>query len=163
MRRPVSVVTNKGVLYNYHRIVSVNEIDFKFTHIFFKFTRVVCISKMTIFIYHVLWILWKLKDCEHESGPNIKNKCFFPKIWLKINVLFYFKSFSYVSSCVNEIHIFCFSSKLSFRYPFHSVFHSVSFSVPRFSNTPVTQTQLLPIWLKYKSNFTWPNKKLFDE
>ena len=48
--------------------------------------------------------------------------------------MFYFKSVSYVSSCINEIHIFCFPSKLSFRFPFHSVFHSVPFSVPRFSN-----------------------------
>ena len=59
----------------------------------------------------------------------------FAKIWLKIKVLFYFKSFSFVSSCINEIHIFCFPSKPSFRFSFHSIFHSVPFSVPRFSNT----------------------------
>ena len=49
--------------------------------------------------------------------------------------MFYFKSLSFVSSCIDDIHIFCFLSKLSFRFPFHSVFHSVPFSVPRFSNT----------------------------
>ena len=60
----------------------------------------------------------------------------FAKNWLKFKVLFCFKLFSFVSSCINEIHIFCFPSKLSFRFPFHSVFHSVPFSVPRFSYTP---------------------------
>ena len=30
----------------------------------------------------------------------------------------------------------CFTSKLSFRFPFHSVFRSIPFSAPRFSNTP---------------------------
>ena len=63
----------------------------------------------------------------------------FAKIWLKSKVLFYFNSFSFVSSCIHEIHIFCFSSKLLFRFPFHSVFYSVPFSVPfsvpHFSNT----------------------------
>ena len=48
--------------------------------------------------------------------------------------LFSFKSFSLVSICINEIQI-CFPSKLSVRFPLHSVFHSVPFSVPRFSNT----------------------------
>ena len=57
------------------------------------------------------------------------------KIWLKIKVLLYIKSFSFVSRCINEIHRICFPSKLSFCFPFHSVFYFVPFSVPRFSNT----------------------------
>ena len=60
----------------------------------------------------------------------LKMNDLFAKISLKIKVLFYFKSFSFISSCINDIHIFCFPSKLAFRFPFHSVFHSIPFSVP---------------------------------
>ena len=69
----------------------------------------------------------------------LKIKVLFTKIWLKIKVLFYFKSFSFVSSCINEDSYDLFSLKTLFLFPFHSVFHSVPFSVPfsvpRFSNT----------------------------
>ena len=47
---------------------------------------------------------------------------------LKSKVLIYFKSFSLVSSCINEFHKF-FPSKFSFRFLFHSVFRSVPFCV----------------------------------
>ena len=65
----------------------------------------------------------KLKDCEHESGPSV----LFAKIWLKIKVLFYFKSFSFVSSCIDEIYIlFSFETFISFsiqfRFPFRFLF-----------------------------------------
>ena len=60
----------------------------------------------------------------------LKIKVLFTKIWLKIKVLFYFKSFSFVSSCINEDSYNLFSFKTLFLFPFHSVFHSVPFSVP---------------------------------
>ena len=68
---------------------------------------------------------------------RVRSKCSFLifYIWIKIKVLFNFKSLSLVSSFINEIHIFVFPSKHSFRFPFHSDFRSVPFSVPRFSNT----------------------------
>ena len=118
------------------RIASVNEVDFKFTHIFFS-------NSQASFVF-LKWRIFPLKF--NESFENwmivnmrwvqiLKINVLFAKIWLKSNVLFYFKSFSFVCSCINEIHIFCFPSKLSFRFPFHFVSHSVPFSLPRFSKT----------------------------
>ena len=71
-------------------------------------------------------------------------------------VLFYFKSFSFVSSCFNEIHIFCFPSILSFCSPFQSIFHSVPFSVPRFSNTP------LPVGLRVKIMYNFNEVSIYS-
>ena len=108
-------------------IVYVNEVDFKFTHIFSNSQESFVFVKWRIFSPQVLWILWKLKDCDKSQVEILIINALFAKIWLKIKVLYYFKSFSFVRSCMNEIHIFCFPSKLSFRFPFHSMFHSVPF------------------------------------
>ena len=125
-------------LFQDHPIASVNEVDFKLTYIFINS------QKSFVFLKFLRWRIFTLKF--NESFENwmivsmrwvqiLKINVLFAKIWLKSNVLFYFKSFSFVCSCINEIHIFCFPSKLSFRFPFHFVSHSVPFSVPRFSKT----------------------------
>ena len=61
----------------------------------------------------------------------------FAKIWLKNQGFVLFQIVFLCKQLYHQIHVFCFPSKLLFRFPFYSVFHSVPFSVTRFSNTRV--------------------------
>ena len=139
-------MTNKGVLYNFflfqdHRLASVNEIDFIFIPIFFQIHKSRLYFSNDEFFplkFNESFVNWRIVSM--SPVQILKIKVLFTKIWLKIKVLFYFKSFSFVSSCINEDSYDLFSLKTLFLFPFHSVFHSVPFSVPfsvpRFSNTP---------------------------
>ena len=126
---------------------------------FFKFTSVVCISQMIFFSlkFNASFVNWRIVSM--SPVQIMKIKVLFTKIWLKIKVLFYFKSFSFVSSCINEDSYNLFSFKTLFLFPFHSVFHSVPFSVPfsvpRFSNTP----HVVPP-LGYVTSMPWVYKLL---
>ena len=78
MQSPVPVVTNKGVLYNIiyiqdHRIASVNEVDFKFTHIFFQIHKSrVYFSNDEFFPlkFNESYENWRIVSM--NSGPNIE-------------------------------------------------------------------------------------------
>ena len=74
---------------------------------------------------------------------------------LKSKVLIYFKSFSLVSSCINEFHKF-FPSKFSFRFPFHSNFRSVPFCVlvTPMSDLPLSATRAL-VWVRRGVGARW--------
>ena len=78
MQSPVSVVTNKGVLYNIiyfqdHRIASVNEVDFKFTHIFFQIHKSRLYFSNDEFFplkFNESYENWRIVSM--NSGPNIE-------------------------------------------------------------------------------------------
>ena len=90
MQSPVSVVTNKGVLYNFiyfkiiHRIASVNEVDIKFTPFFQNHKSRLYLSNENFFPlkFNESYENWRTVSM---SRVNIlKKNDLFDKIWLII-------------------------------------------------------------------------------